>query len=189
VRPGLIVGPWDATDRFGYWVARYVVPKLLGARGEAIVAPAPPERALQVVDARDLCAFMLDLVERRTAGVFNAVSPAGQRTFGDLVVALTAAARRRGRRVRTVWVDDAALVAAGVVPWTGLPLWIPASETAEAGFMAIDARRAAAAGLATRPLAATIDATAAWLATRPNAEAWRNVLAANAERALAAAGR
>ncbi len=187
VRPGLIVGPHDATDRFGYWVARFLAPELLGGRDEAIVVPAPRERRVQFVDARDLASFMVALCERRVAGAFNACSEPGHWTMGMLVAALGECAARRGRAPAPVWVDDAALLAAGVAPWVGLPLWIPASDESAAGFFEFDCRRAQGEGLVVRPLAATIDDTAAWLAGRDNAGAWREVLTAAQERSLVAA--
>jgi 2'-hydroxyisoflavone reductase len=163
VRPGLIVGPFDSTDRFGYWVARFMHPRLLGERADRVVVPAPPGQPMQVIDARDLATWMLDLVERDVGGTFNAVSPAGQWTFGDLVEALVAAAPSPPV---PMWVDDATLLAHGVEPWVGLPLWLPASEPDSGGFMAIDTRKAMSTGLVTRPLSATVADTAAWLALR-----------------------
>ena len=182
VRPGLIVGPFDGTDRFGYWVARFVHPNLLCARPDAIVVPSPRERPVQFIDARDLARFLLDLCEQRIAGTFNACSERGQWTMGMLVDALVAA--REGRAPEVCWIDDATLLAASVEPWIGLPLWIPASDVASAGFMEVDCRRAHRAGLAERTLAATIADTAAWLAMRDNSGAWQHVLTAGSERAL-----
>ena len=181
VRPGLIVGPYDATDRFGYWVARFVHPALLGDRPARAVVPAPRERPLQFIDARDLAAFLLDLAERDMAGTYNACSARGRWTMGELVDTLCALAPAPPA---PAWIDEAALVAAGVAPWVGLPLWLPASEPDSAGFMEMDCSRAAAAGLATRPLRETVAETAAWLAERDNAGAWRQVLGAQAERRI-----
>jgi 2'-hydroxyisoflavone reductase len=181
VRPGLIVGPHDPTDRFGYWPARFVHSHLLGDRPPQAVVPAPPERPIQVIDARDLATWMVDLVERDVAGTFNACSPAGQWTFADLVAACRRAA---SAPPSPAWVDDATLLAHSVTPWMGLPLWIPTSESDAAGFMAIDASRARAAGLTTRPLDDTVRDTAAWLAARDNAGAWQQVLTDARERLL-----
>lgn len=183
VRPGLIVGPYDATDRFGYWVARFVHPALLGDRPAGAVIPAPPAAPIQVIDARDLAAWMLDLVERDVGGTFNATSPAGQWTTGDLVDTLLSATPSPPE---PAWIGDATLLAHGVEPWVGLPLWLPASEPDSAGFMAVDSRRAAALGLVTRPLAATVADTATWLAQRDNAGAWKHVMTAEQERAILA---
>lgn len=189
VRPGLIVGPHDPTDRFGYWVARFVHPALLGLRAPEAVVPDPPARPLQFVDARDLAAFMLTLLERELHGTYNATSPAGQWTFADLVAALVTAGGAHAPR--PVWVAENVLVEQKVDPWIGLPLWIPASFASEAGFMQIDCTMAQRAGLVTRPLAATIADTAAWLAQRDNVGAWRDALSAGVERDVmcAATGR
>jgi 2'-hydroxyisoflavone reductase len=189
VRPGLIVGPFDPTDRFAYWVARFRQPGLLGARGEAAIVPGPRDRPVQFVDARDLATWILDGVEAGRAGTFNACSPEGMWTMGALVDALVAGARGSGRAPVPAWVDDATLVGCGVVPWTGLPLWIPASDPESAAFMDFACARAIAHGLSIRPLAQTIDDTATWLRERDNTDAWRNVLSAEKEReALATIG-
>jgi 2'-hydroxyisoflavone reductase len=181
VRPGLIVGPFDATDRFGYWVARFVHPDLLGERPPRAVVPEPPERPLQFIDARDLAAWLLDLAARDAGGAFNAASPAWQWRMSGLVKALRDAA---SAPPRPAWIDEATLAAHHVQPWTGLPLWLPPSEPDAAGFMTMDCTRAARAGLTTRPLAATIRDAAAWLRERDNAAAWKHVLSAPAERAI-----
>ena len=183
VRPGLIVGPHDGTDRFGYWVARFVHPALLGDRPAQAIVPAPPTAPIQVIDARDLAAWMLNLLERDVGGTYNAVSPAGRWTMGDLVATLEAAA---AAPPAPAWLDDATLLAHGVEPWVGLPLWIPASDPDAAGFMSIDGARASAAGLTPRGLRHTVADTAAWLAGRDNAGAWKLVLSAARERAILA---
>ena len=184
VRPVLIVGPFDPTDRFGYWVARFVCPELLGARAERAVVPAPPDRFVQFVDARDLASWMLDMAERKVEGTFDACTPAGRWTMGTLIEQLGASARTARSKTVARWVDDAKLVDHGVTPWTGLPLWIPASDAESAGFMHLPCARALAHGLAFRPLTETIDDTAAWLRRRDNSAAWRNVLSADKEREI-----
>jgi 2'-hydroxyisoflavone reductase len=186
VRPGLIVGPFDSTDRFGYWVARFVCPALTGERADSAVVPAPPDRFIQFIDARDLATWMLDMVERKAGGTFDACTPAGMWTMGALVEHLAAGARATGSKTVAQWVDDEALLRHGVTPWTGLPLWIPASDAESAGFMHLPCARALAHGLAFRPLEQTIDATAAWLRQRDNSAAWRNVLSAAKEREILA---
>jgi 2'-hydroxyisoflavone reductase len=186
VRPGLIVGPHDPTDRFAYWVARFVCPQVLGARPVAAVVPAPPERAVQFIDARDLAAWMLDMAEQRVDGTYDACSPAGTWTFGTLVGALVAAAQVAGSEVVPQWVDDEALIRHEVTPWTGLPLWLPASDPESVGFMEWSCACAAARGLRLRPLGQTIADTADWLRARDHSGAWRNVLTADRERAILA---
>ena len=183
IRPGLIVGPFDATDRFGYWVARFVHPSLIGTRAPYAIVPAPPQRPIQIIDARDLARWLIDAVERDVSGTFNAVSPAGQWAFGDLVRALVECSPSPPT---PVWIDDATLEAQAVAPWTGLPLWLPASDPDAAGFMSIDGSKAARAGLTTRPLTQTIEDTAEWLIERDNASAWQNVVDGETELAIVA---
>lgn len=181
VRPGLIVGPHDGTDRFGYWVARFVHPRLLGDRADRAVVPAPASRGIQFIDARDLAAFIVSLAEEGTGGAFNGACPAGQWTMAELVAALVAAS---AAPPKPAWIDDAVLLEHKVEPWVGLPLWIPQSEPEHAGFFAFDTRRAQAAGLATRPLEETIADTAEWLVARDNSTAWKLTLSAARERAI-----
>ena len=184
VRPGLIVGPHDPTDRFAYWVARFLRPELLGTRADAAVVPAPRERPVQFIDARDLAAWILEAVEEGIAGTFDACSPAGTWTMGALVDALVARGRAPGSMPVPEWIDEATLLRSGIEPWTELPLWIPATDPESAGFMEFACARAIARGLSIRPLAQTIDDTAAWLDERDNAGAWGNVLSAGKEREL-----
>jgi len=181
VRPGLIVGPHDPSDRFSYWVARFRNPSLLGDRPAEAVVPAPPGAPMQIIDARDLGAWMIDMVEAKASGTYNACSPARQWTMGSIVDAL----RATGTTPPARWVDEALLIEHKVEPWTGLPLWIPAKDAD--GFMECDCRRAADAGLRVRPLAETIDATALWLSARDNSEAWKAVLTAEREKEILAA--
>lgn len=184
VRPGLIVGPHDPTDRFGYWVARFLRPELLGDRGAIAAVPAPAHRPIQFIDVRDLAAWMLDLAETRTSGVFNACSPPHRWTMGALVDALGERSRHSGAAISPRWIGEEALLAAKIRPWVELPLWIPETDREMAGFMAIKCARALAHGLLLRPLEQTLDDTADWLATRDNVGAWRNVLSAQKEQAL-----
>ena len=187
VRPGLIVGPHDFSDRFGYWVARFRHPALLGDRPATAVVPAPPEAPMQFIDARDLGTWMIDLIEihaggNRAGGTYNACSPARHWTMAAIVDALRAVPGTPS----ATWISEAQLLEHKVEPWTGLPLWIPSTFADEAGFMEFDCRKAAAAGLRARPLADTIDSTAQWLAARDNSGAWKAVLTADAEREIQA---
>ena len=184
VRPGLIVGPHDPTDRFAYWPARFVHPHLLGSRAPRAVVPAPPARPIQVIDARDLAAFTLGLVEREVAGTFNACSPPGRFAFRDLVDACLAVS---ASPPAPAWTGEATLAAHHVEPWTGLPLWIPATEADAAGFMSIGTSRAEQEGLVARALVDTVRDTAAWLLQRDNAGAWKVVLSDARERLVLSA--
>jgi nucleoside-diphosphate-sugar epimerase len=158
VRAGLIVGPHDNVFRLPWWVARI-------ARGGEI--PAFASRGMQLIDARDLATFMLDLAERGTAGAFNGTAPIGQTTFAE-VFELTRAAT--GSDARPHWIGDEQLEAAGVEPWIELPLWLP--ERYE-GTWRVGTDRAQAAGLRTRPLHETIAEIAAWLRGDPRLPARR----------------
>jgi 2'-hydroxyisoflavone reductase len=151
VRAGLICGPHDNIFRLPWWVQRI-------AAGGDVVAPGDPERAVQLVDARDLAAWMLDLAEQRIAGTFNGTAPPGRATMGE---ALEAAVQATGSGARLHWVPDDVLVAHDVEPWDELPLWIPA-ETG-AGTWAVGTERAQAAGLRCRPVDETVADTWAWL--------------------------
>jgi 2'-hydroxyisoflavone reductase len=161
VRPGLVVGPYDPTDRFTYWPVRFL-------RGGDVLAPGNPERRVQFIDVRDLAEWMVRLVGRKMGGTFLATGPATPLTFGEVLDTCARIARERGAPPsRLRWVPDQKLVAAGVGAWMEMPLWIPASDADHAGFMTERTDRALAAGLTFRPLDDTIRATLDWNATRP----------------------
>jgi len=187
IRPGLIVGPHDPTDRFGYWVARFLLPEHLGDRADEAVVPAPPRSPIQFIDARDLASWMLEAALARLDGTFNASSPPRMWTMGILVDVLAAQALAAGKRVAPRWIDEAKLAEHGVTPWTELPLWIPATDPESGGFMEFSSARAMGQGLRVRALSETVEDTAAWLATRDEAKAWKSVLSAAKERAILAA--
>ena len=145
VRAGLIVGPHDNVFRLPWWVRRI--------RGAGRVpAPGRPDLEVQIIDARDLAAFLLDLAERRVTGAFNGTAPIGQTTMGELLAACGHAELR--------WIPDGLLEEANVEPWTELPLWLPERF---AGTWRIGTERAQAAGLNCRPVQETVDDVAAWL--------------------------
>jgi 2'-hydroxyisoflavone reductase len=157
VRPGLIVGPHDPTGRFTYWPLRV-------ARGGRVLAPGRPARPVQFIDARDLAAWCLALARERAVGTFNAISPG--LPMARLLEACVAAS---GSDARFVWLPDAELAAAGIAPWSGLPLWLPEDDPAVGGMLLADGSRAAAAGLAHRPLLDTVRDTLAWAQGDPAA--------------------
>jgi 2'-hydroxyisoflavone reductase len=154
VRPGLIVGPHDSTDRFPYWPRRL-------ARGGDVLAPGTPALPVQVIDARDLAAWMLAMAGRRGAGVCNAVGPATQLTMGECLERVRVAV---GSDARLVWVDEPFLLARGVEPWMELPLWVTGEDI---GHSEVNAARARALGLSFRPLEETARDTLAWDLARP----------------------
>jgi 2'-hydroxyisoflavone reductase len=152
VRPGLIVGPHDPTNRFTYWPRRV-------ARGGHILAPGRPERPVQIVDVRDLAGWCVRLAEQNRVGAYNAVGPQSLLTMARV---LEDCAAVTGSLARFSWLADEDLLSEGIKPWTELPLWIPESDPRIGGMLLADNRRAVAAGLAFRPLADTIRSTLEW---------------------------
>lgn len=149
VRPGLIVGPEDPTDRFTYWPHRI-------RRGGAVLAPGDPRQPVQFIDGRDLAEWIVRAVEAGTVGTYNATGPHSPLAMEDFLAGCREAL---GSDSRFIWVDEAFLQERGVQPFTDLPLWMP---SATAGFSAISSRKAQGAGLTYRPLAQTVRDTAAW---------------------------
>jgi 2'-hydroxyisoflavone reductase len=147
-RPGLISGPHDPTDRFPYWPRRI-------ARGGRVLAPGDPTDLTQVIDARDLAAFLLDGLHRGRNGVFNLTG--NPRPFGILLDLCRTATYSDAD---LVWIDSERLVAAGVNPEMGIPLWI--GEPGYEAFNDVDSSRAVGAGLNCRSLTETIRDTLAW---------------------------
>jgi 2'-hydroxyisoflavone reductase len=149
VRPGYIVGPHDTSDRFTYWIRR-------AAQGGEMLAPAPEDEAIQVVDVRDLAAFMLDHLEARTNGVFGVVGPGAPLTWAG---ALSAAVAAGEAGTALTWVDPAFLRAQlGERVESALPLW----DVEYSGLHRFDAGRAMSAGLRHRPFGDTVADTLAW---------------------------
>jgi 2'-hydroxyisoflavone reductase len=174
VRPGLIVGPHDPTDRFTWWPARI-------AQGGIVAAPGRPARGVQFIDVRDLAAFMVGLLASHATGTFNATGPAAPVPMDRLLAACIAAA---ASDARIEWIEEAFLRDNGVAPWKEMPLWVPESDPENAGFMDVPIDRAIAAGLAFRPLRETVADTLAWSRTRPADHAWKAGLPEGRERAL-----
>jgi len=157
VRPGLISGPHDPTDRFTYW------PRRVSAGGE-VLAPDRPERSVQYIDVRDLAAWIVDTSARRRTGTYNATGPDYELEMGRLLEECEAVG---GAGVELVWVSERFLEEHGVEPFTELPLWVPREY---AGVLAVDCGRAIAAGLAFRPLSETIEDVLAWDRARADTE-------------------
>lgn len=173
VRAGLIVGPYDPTDRFTYWPVRV-------ARGGEVLAPGNPESPVQFVDVRDLSDWIVRRVEARSAGVFNATGPDYALPMRQFLEACQSAS---GTPSKLIWADEKFLAEQGIQPWMEMPLWIPESDEGAAGFSAFNCRKAIAAGLTFRPLADTVRDTLAWASTRPADHAWRAGLPSEREAA------
>ncbi|HZP73752.1 MAG TPA: NAD-dependent epimerase/dehydratase family protein [Gaiellaceae bacterium] len=148
VRPGLIVGPWDPTGRFTYWPQRI-------AEGGRVLAPAPGDASAQVIDARDLAAWLVRGAEEQLGGTFNAVDVPTTRL--SLVETCREVAQTDAE---IVWVEPDFLLAHEVGEWMELPLWLASPEYA--GMLSVDAAPALAAGLETRPLVETARDTLVW---------------------------
>jgi 2'-hydroxyisoflavone reductase len=152
VRPGLVVGPHDPTDRFTYW------PRRVAAGGE-VLAPGRPERPVQFIDVRDLAEWTVELAERRVAGAFTAVGPAAPLTMRALLEECRAVTESDAR---FTWAPDDALLAEGLEPWRDLPLWMPEFDSPHGALLSADVSRAVAAGLRFRPVRDTIRTTLEW---------------------------
>lgn len=159
IRPGLVVGPFDPTQRFTWWPARLAQ----AVDGEPLLLPDGGRDPVQFVDARDLAAFVLWVVARGERGPFNVASAAGQWRLADVIDAAAQAAGTAPPR-RVIQHDQ--LVAAGVAPWNDIPLWLPPTGEYTA-FARTDTSAAHAAGLAIRPLSATVADTLAWWRSLP----------------------
>ena len=145
VRAGLMVGPYDATDRFTYWPVRV-------ASGGEVLAPVGRAMPVQIVDARDVARWIVGALERDLTGPYNLVGTPGSIAFGDVLDACAAVARSSAR---FTWVTSDFLEANAVAPWVELPLWIPdVPELLGSRNVAND--RARATGFETRPLAETV---------------------------------
>jgi 2'-hydroxyisoflavone reductase len=150
VRPGLIVGPYDASDRFTYWIRRI-------GNGGTVLTPGLPNRRVQIVDARDIADWLVAMLEMQIGGTFNVTGPLNPLSFGELVRAC-AVAMETGAEF--VWASQEFLLEHGVEPWTEMPLWIPEGEAG--GWDTISSARAVASGLVYRPLRSTILETWRW---------------------------
>ena len=165
-RAGVIVGPHENVGRLPWWLQRL-------AAGGDVVAPGPPEAPIQLIDARDLAAWMLDMAERGEGGAYNAIAPPGSATWGGL---LEAACEVTGRRAKLHWADPALVERTVEDPWEELPLWpIPSLP----GLYGMSGVRAAGAGLTPRPLAETVADTWAWLASGGELADWRSEVRAS----------
>jgi 2'-hydroxyisoflavone reductase len=148
VRPGLIVGPFDPSDRFTYW------PHRVGQGGRVLV-PETMSFPIQIVDVRDLAQWILGIATHKLAGTFNATSLPGMFTLGHV---LEASREVSGSDAEFTCVDASWLVDQGVRPWTEMPLWVPNAP----GFSMCDPTRAVERGLTVRPIRETVADTLLW---------------------------
>ena len=173
VRPGLIAGPYDPTDRFTYWPVRF-------ARGGDVLVPDELDAPAQVVDARDIADFLITAIERGRHGTVNAVGPAQPITLGGFFAACRATC---GPDARLAPRSRAFLEQQHVEPWSDLPLWVPLG-TGYDGIVTVDPSRAIARGFRHRPLDETLRDTLAWARDARDPEALQAGLAPEREAAL-----
>ncbi|MEU2871169.1 NAD-dependent epimerase/dehydratase family protein [Streptomyces olivoreticuli] len=154
VRSGLILGPRENIGRLPWWLNRI-------ARGGPVLAPGPRDLQLQFIDVRDLATWTLDAVADGLAGPYNLIAPPGHTTTGAL---LEACVRVTGSDAELRWTDPEPILAAGVQPWTDLPVWVPRGELYDTLHRG-SAAKALATGLRCRPAEETVADTWAWLRT------------------------
>ncbi|MEQ9423597.1 MAG: NAD-dependent epimerase/dehydratase family protein [Cyclobacteriaceae bacterium] len=155
VRPGLIIGPGDKTDRWTYWPVRI-------AEGGEVLAPGNPQHANQVIDQRDLTEWIVRLAENGAMGNFNGVGPASRMSMGQMLGAIWGGV---GGDATFTWVDEQFLEEQGVGAWQDMPSWIPGDP-----LMFCTNQKSIEAGLRFRPLAQTAADTLAWDLNRPEEE-------------------
>ncbi|MGD8868450.1 MAG: NAD-dependent epimerase/dehydratase family protein [Gemmatimonadales bacterium] len=156
VRPHLIVGPGDRSDRWTYWPVRV-------DRGGEVMAPGTPEDPTQYIDARDLAEFDIHLIENRSLGTYSAVGPLSRLSMAELLYGMRAVV---SNDISFTWVAADFLAEHEVAPWRHMTAWVP-PRGEMAGFAMFDNSRAVAAGLTYRPLAVTARDTLEWWKTLP----------------------
>ncbi|MFL6531168.1 MAG: NAD-dependent epimerase/dehydratase family protein [Chthoniobacterales bacterium] len=156
IRPGLIVGPNDQTDRFTYWPVRI-------ERGGEVLAPGDPKDPVQFIDARDLAEWTIRMVEKGATGIYNATGPAQELGVGGMLDGIKSALKSNAT---FTYADAEFLEAQKVSPWSDMPVWVPAKGE-EGGLSRTSIKKALAAGLSFRPLDVTARDTVAWFKTLP----------------------
>jgi len=156
IRPGLIVGPRDETDRFTYWPVRI-------DRGGEVMAPGAPSDPVQFIDGRDLAEWVIRMVETRETGVYNATGPADTLGVGAMLERIKSA---NNSKANFTWVNADFLEEQKVAPWSDMPVWVPPSGE-EGGMGRINIQRSVGKGLTFRPLELTARDTLAWFKSQP----------------------
>ena len=156
VRPGLIVGPGDETDRFTYWPVRI-------EKGGEVLAPGTPNDPVQIIDARDLAEWVIRTVEQGTVGIFNATGPNYKLTMGKMFDEIKGATKSNAT---FTWADAEFLKAQNVRPWSDMPTWVP-PRGPSIGFSQINVQKAISKGLTFRSIPDTTTATLDWFHKQP----------------------
>ena len=156
IRPGLIVGSHDTTDRFTYWVTRV-------AAGGEVLAPGSPNRFVQLIDARDLSRWIVRMIEDGQSGIYNATGKPFELTMEKMLAEIRAASRSDAD---FVWADEDFLRRENVAAWSEMPLYLPESYERTQGFLSANIDRALQKGLVFRPLKETIQDVLNWRGTK-----------------------
>jgi 2'-hydroxyisoflavone reductase len=155
IRPGLIVGPGDPSDRFTYWPLRL-------ARGGEILAPGSGKAPVQIIDARDLAEWTIRMVEDGTTGSFNAAGPRGRLSMAEQLYGIRGALPG-DTEIRFTWVPPEFLEQQEILPWMEMTTWFGE----ESVLSNVSVERAVQAGLTYRPLAVTAVDTLEWFRALP----------------------
>src|ERR1700730_158196 len=181
IRPGLIVGPYDYTDRFTYWVQRV-------ARDEPreVLAPVRPDRYVQFIDVRDLAEWTVRMIETKSTGAYNANGLPNNLTMESVLEECKrVSATVSGSDASFTWVSEDFLMQEKVAPWSEMPLWMPEAAAPHLkGFMFINCNKAVGAGLTFRHLNDTIKDTLTWHETNRLNEELKAGLDTDAEQRL-----
>ncbi len=151
IRPGLIVGPRDDTNRFAYWPLRLL-------EGGEILAPGSPQQIIQLIDVRDLAKWIVTRVEQQVTGIYNAIGPLHPLSFEEVLKTGLQLSKNKGE---LTWVSEDFLIEHKVQDWTELPLWLSYKRQMP-GFLNINAKKAIEAGLTFRPLIQTLSDIIEW---------------------------
>lgn len=152
IRPGLIVGPYDWTDRFTYWVKRI-------AEGGEVLAPGDPDRFVQFIDVRDLADWTAKMAAKGATGVYNADGKTFDITMGGMLDEIRSTV---GSDTTFTWVPEEFILGESVQPWNEMPLYLPESDPESKGFLSANIDKAISAKLTFRPFAETVKDTLAW---------------------------
>lgn len=174
IRPGLIVGPLDRTDRFTYWPYRI-------DKGGEVLAPGTPNDPVQFIDSRDLAEWTIRMAENRVFGTYQATGPAASLTIAEMLYGIKAITTAGAQ---FTWMPADFLEQQKIRGWRDMTVWLPPTGDT-AGFSRRNVAKAVAAGLTFRPLAVTAKDTLEWNRTR--AEAERTALAEGSVGGISAA--
>lgn len=158
IRAGLLVGPFDYTDRLPYWVKRV-------AKGGEVLVPGRKDRPVQLIDVKDIAVWVFNMAEKRKAGTFNVTGPENELTIEELLNTCKAVSNSDAE---FIWADEQFLLEHKVQPWTEMPLWIPEHFPIEGetepwkGTFSISIEKAVDSGLSFRTLADTINNIDRW---------------------------